>query len=367
MEKKKKSGFIKGIDLHKFLPRASGKAAPPGTIEYIGKPQQMPTSMEVISYGEQEIQRKKISTVEDLRPVLSTGSYQWIQITGLQDVILLQQLGELFQIDALNMEVIANTTERPDIEEYEHYIFVVLKSMQIEPQTREIIIEQISVIVGKNYLISLHETPPVLFEPLYQRIVAGGKQADKFTPDYLLFAICDLVIDNYFSLLENLGETIETIEDELISSPSSSCQQLIYKSKRQLFYAKKIVWPTREVIGMLQSSLHPLITDHSRNYFRNIHDHVVQIIETIESLLDLSSNMMDLYLSTVSNRLNEIMKVLTIFSALFIPMTFLAGVYGMNFKGMPELDWKYGYIGFWGVVIVVVIVMLLFFKHKKWA
>ncbi|MCL1932943.1 MAG: magnesium/cobalt transporter CorA [Candidatus Azobacteroides sp.] len=366
MEKKKKSGFIKGIDLHKLLPRTSGKAAPPGTIEYIGKPQQMPTSMEIISYGKQGIRRKKITTVEDLHPALSTDSYQWIQITGLQDVALLQQLGELFQIDSLDMEAIANTTERPDVEEREQYIFVVIKSMQIEPQTREIIIEQISIIVGKNYLISLHETPPTLFEPLYQRIVAGSKQAGRFTPDYLLFAICDLVIDNYFSMLENIGNAIETIEDELISSPSPSCQQLIYKLKRQLFYAKKIIWPTREVIGTLQSSLHPLITDNSRNYFRNIHDHTVQTLETIESLLDLSSNMMDLYLSTVSNRLNEIMKVLTIFSALFIPMTFLAGVYGMNFKSMPELDWKYGYMGFWGVVIIIVIVMLLFFKHKKW-
>jgi len=374
MEKKKKSRFIKGIDLHKFLgidlhkflPRTSGKAAPPGTIEYIGKPQQMPTSMEVISYGEQEVQREKIMAIEDLRPALSTTSYQWIRITGLQDVVLLQQLGELFQIDALDMEAIANTTERPNIEEHEHYIFAVLKSMRIEPTTREIIIEQISIIVGKNYLISLHETPPVLFEPLYQRIVSGGKQVDKFTPDYLLFAICDLMIDNYFSLLENIGNMIEAIEDELISSPSSSCQQLIYRLKRQLFYARKIVWPTREVIDTLQSSVNPLITDNSRNYFRNIHDHTVQILETIESLLDLSSNMMDLYLSTVSNRLNEIMKVLTIFSALFIPMTFLAGVYGMNFKNMPELDWRYGYMGFWGVVTVVAIVMLIFFKHKKW-
>ena len=374
MEKKKKSRFIKkidlhkfyGIDLHKFLPRTSGKAAPPGTIEYIGKPQQIPTSMEAISYGEQEIQRRKITAVEDLRPASSVGSYQWIRITGLQDVVLLQQLGELFQIDTLDMEAIANTTERPGIEEHEQYIFVVLKSMQIDPQTREIIIEQISIIVGKNYLISLHETPPVLFEPLYQRIVASRKQASKFTPDYLLFAICDLVIDNYFSMLENIGETIETIEDELISSPNASCQQLIYRLKRQLFYVKKVIWPTREMIGAIQSSLHPFITDNSRNYFRNIHDHTVQIIETIESLIDLSSNMMDLYFSTVSNRLNEIMKVLTIFSALFIPMTFLAGVYGMNFKSMPELDWKYGYMGFWGVVIVVIIVMLLFFKHKKW-
>jgi len=366
MRKNKKPRVIKKIDLHKFLPSTSGKITPPGTIEYIGKPRSVHSSIVVISYGDKEIKRENISDVNNLRPFLSTDSFKWIQIIGLQDVAMLQQVGELFEIDALTMESIANTTERPDVGEYEHYIFAVLKSMQLEPKTQDVIVEQISIIVGKDYLISFHETSSTMFEPLYQRIVASGKQISKFTPDYLLFAICDIVIDNYFSMLENVGEVIETIEDELVSSPSVSCQQLIYKLKRRLFYAKKIVWPTREVIGTLQSTLHPLITDNSRIYFRNIHDHTVQIIETIESLIDLSSNMMDLYLSSVSNRLNEIMKVLTIFSALFIPLTFLAGVYGMNFRHFPEIEWKYGYAGFWGVVICTVIAMLFFFKHKKW-
>jgi magnesium transporter len=366
MKKEKKFRSIKRIDLHKFLPRTSGKAAPPGTIEYIGKPHRIPTSIEIISYNEQKIEREKVATPNDLRPFLSADSFKWIQITGLQNIAMLQQVGELFQIESLDMEAIANTTERPSTEEHERYIFVVLKSMQMEPATQEIIVEQISIVVGKNYLVSFHETSPALFEPLYRRIVASGSKIGRFTPDYLLFSICDLVIDNYFSMLENVGETIESIEDELISSPGVSCQQLIYKLKRRLFYAKKIVWPTREVIGTLQSSIHPLISDNTRNYFRNIHDHTVQIIETIESLIDLSSNMMDLYLSTISNRLNEIMKVLTIFSALFIPMTFLAGVYGMNFKYLPELEWKYGYFGFWGVIVCGGIAMIFFFRHKKW-
>jgi len=366
MRRKKNSNSIKKIDLHKFLPRTSGKPTPPGTIEYIGKPRRTPVSIDVILYGEQGIKQEKIAEVDDLSSFLSTAAFKWIRIAGLQEVAMLQQLGKLFQIDALDMEIIANTTERPCIEEREQYIFTVLKSMQLDAQTQDVAIEQVSVVVGKNYLISFHETSPVMFEPLYQRIVASGNQIDKFTPDYLLFAICDLLIDNYFSLLENVGEAVETIEDELISSPSAACQQLIYKLKRRLFYVKKIVWPTREVIGTLQSSLHPLITDNSRSYFRNIHDHTVQIIETIESLMDLTSNMMDLYLSTVSNRLNEIMKVLTIFSALFIPVTFLAGVYGMNFKGIHEYEWKYGYASFWAVTICITIVMLLYFKRKKW-
>jgi len=366
MKKKKKSNSIKRIDLHKFLPRTSGKAAPPGTIEYIGKLQRTPTTIEVISYSEQEIKREKVSAIESLRPFLSTASFKWIQIAGLHDVAMLQQIEELFQIDALDMEAIANTTERPDIQEHERYIFVVLKSMRIASETQEATIEQISIIIGKDYLISFHETSPAMFEPLYQRIVASGSRIGMFKPDYLLFAICDLVIDSYFSMLENIGETIESIEDMLVSSPDTSCQQLIYKLKRRLFYAKKVIWPIREVVGTLQSSIHPLISDSSRNYFRNIHDHTVQIIETIESLMDLSSSMMDLYLSSVSNRLNEIMKVLTVFSAIFIPLTFLAGVYGMNFKYFPELEWKYSYFGFWGIVICMVIAMLLFFKRKKW-
>jgi magnesium transporter len=365
--KKKRFNSIKKIDLHKFLPRhTSDKTAPPGTIEYIGKPHHTPTSIDIILYGEQEIKREKIAAIDDLPALLSSDSFKWIRVSGLQDVATLHQLGELFKIDALDLEVIANTTERPNVEEREQYIFAVLKSMQLEAQTQEVVIEQISVVLGKNYLLSFHETSPTMFEPLYQRIVASGNQIGKFTPDYLFFTICDFLIDNYFSLFENVGETVETIEDELISSPSVACQQLIYKLKRRLFYVKKIVWPTREVIGTLQSSLHPLITDNSRSYFRNIHDHTVQIIETIESLMDLTSNMMDLYLSTVSNRLNEIMKVLTIFSAIFIPITFLAGVYGMNFKGIHEYSWNYGYAAFWAVTICITIVMLLFFRHKKW-
>jgi len=366
MKKTKKSGNIKRIDLHKFLPQTSGKATPPGTIEYIGKPQQKPAVIEVISYGEQEIKREKVASINDLQPFLSTASFKWIQITGLQNVAMLQQLGDLFQIDPLDMETIANTTERPNIEEHEHYIFVVLKSIHIAPKTQDVSVEQISIIMGKDYLISFHETSTAMFEPLYQRIVASGSKISKVTPDYLLFAICDLTIDSYFSMLESIGEIIESIEDGLISSPDAYYQQLIYKLKRRLFYAKKIIWPIREVIGSLQSSIHPLILENSHNYFRNIHDHAVQIIETIESLIDLSDSMMDLYLSSVSNRLNEIMKVLTIFSALFIPLTFLAGVYGMNFKYFPELEWKYSYFVFWGIVICIVIVMLFFFKRKKW-
>ena len=184
--------------------------------------------------------------------------------------------------------------------------------------------------------------------------------------DYLAFTIIDIIIDHYFTIIEDIGESIEEIEEELITSPGQSSQEAIYKIKRRLGYVKKTIWPAREVLNQLQRSDHQLIHDETRIYFRNNYDHTIQIIETLESLRDLTSGMMDLYLSTVSYKMNEIMKVLTIFSTIFIPLTFFAGVYGMNFKYLPELELKSGYFIFWGAMTVITLIMLSFFRRKKW-
>ena len=243
---------------------------------------------------------------------------------------------------------------------------MVFKILQVIPETREVNVEQVSLVLGPNYVLSFHETAPKAFEILYNRILTSSGRVRKMKSDYLAFTIIDIIIDHYFALIEDIGESIEETEEELITSPGQEIQESIYEMKRRLGYVKKTIWPAREVLNQLQRSDHPFIHEETKIYFRNNYDHTIQIIETLESLRDLTSGMMDLYLSTVSFRMNEIMKVLTIFSTIFIPLTFFAGVYGMNFKYLPELEIKSGYFIFWGVMILITIFMLLFFRRKKW-
>jgi magnesium transporter len=357
---------LRKIDLRKFVPRTASKGTPPGTVEYIGQPRDETVTFRVVSYNEAGANEIIINSVHELQPVLREKTVKWIQIVGVHDEDVLCHLGELFHINALELETIANTTARPSLEERDDYLFTVLKSLQLDPVTNEVVIEQVSFVLGEGYVLSFHETEPLIFDALRNRIFASKGRIRKFGADYLLFALCDILIDQYFTLLENMGEMIESIEEELIQLPDKANQELIYKLKRRLVYVKKTVWPTREVITGLQRSDHTLIDDGTKMYFRNIYDHTVQIIESLESLIDMSSNMMDLYLSAVSNRMNEIMKVLTIFSAIFIPITFLAGIYGMNFKIIPELTLDYGYLYFWIAVLIIIGILLLFFRKKKW-
>lgn len=357
---------IKKIDLHKFVPRMAQRGTSPGTVEYIGKPRQETIGINLIAYDETNVTEKQIGSLTELKKEMEAPGLKWIQISGVHNADFLNQLGDLFGINSLDVEAIANTTQRPIMIEREEYIFVVLKAVQLEANTNEVIIEQVSMVLGDRYVISFHETTPALFEPLRNRILTTKDRINRFMPDYLLFTICDIIIDLYFPLLENMGETIENTEDELILSPVNVNQEAIYKLKRRLVYAKKMIWPTREVITALQIAEHDLINKNTKIYFRDIYDHTVQIIESLDSLHEITSGMMDLYMSAVSNRMNEIMKVLTIFSALFIPITFLAGVYGMNFKAIPELGWTYGYIGFWVVVAIISVCMIYYFKRKRW-
>ena len=363
MKRKRK---LKKIDLYKFVSRTAKRGSIPGTVEYIGQPRLGDVKIEILEFDESSTHEAVLGSVAELKDYLNHPSIKWIQITGVHNSEILNDIGKLFGILSLDLEDIANTTQRPRIEEREKYIFMVYKVIQLDPESREVNIEQVSLILGAGYVITFHETTPLVFETLQTRIIAGLGRVRKMKSDYLIFAITDIIIDQYFTLIESIGETIEETEEELIASPGQSSQEAIYKLKRRLGYVKKSIWPAREVLNQLQHSDHELINEGTKIYFRNIYDHTIQIIETLESLRDLTSGMMDLYLSSVSNKMNEIMKVLTIFSTIFIPLTFFAGVYGMNFKFLPELEWKYGYFAFWGVMIIITLCMLAFFRRKKW-
>jgi magnesium transporter len=363
----KHSRKFKKIDLHKLVPKTVHQGTVHGKIEYIGKPREGTVAIDLLEYDELNVRETAITSIENLKEHLNNPMMKWIRVTGVHEAQVLGRIGELFNINAIDIEDIANTTQRPRIEERDLYIFLEFNLLQIDPETHDVINEQVAIIQGKNYVITFHETHPKVFESLHNRILTSKGSLRKLNSDYLIFAITDIIIDQYFLLLEDIGETVEDVEEQLVPTPDQSSQEAIYRLKRRLIYVKKTIWPTREVLSSLQRSDHVLINEATKIYFRNVYDHTVQVIETLESLRDITAGMMDLYLSSVSNRMNEIMKVLTVFSAIFIPLTFLAGVYGMNFrKKFPELDWEYGYFIFWIICIIAAVIMLFYFRRKKW-
>ena len=362
----KNKNKFKKIDVRKFVPSASAKDTPPGTVEYVGKPRIEETRIDLIEFSETDVSEYQIDKPEHIKKFLSSDKIKWIRVIGVHDSNIITKLGDIFRINQLELEDITNTSQRPRMEERDDYIFMVFKALILNSEEQDVTIEQVSLILGENFVLSFHETDPKLFGPLRNRIITGKGRVRKMKSDYLAFTIADIMIDQYFVVMEDIGNTIESIESELVINPGSSDQEAIYRIKRRLVYVGRTIWPVRELINEIERSDHHLIHEESRIYFRNIYDHTVQIIETLDSLRDLTSSMMDLYLSSVSLKLNEIMKVLTIFSALFIPLTFLAGVYGMNFTYLPEKDWHYGYAGFWAICISATIFMLFYFRRKKW-
>jgi len=264
------------------------------------------------------------------------------------------------------LEDVANTTQRPKVEEYDDYLFVIIKMVYFKEDAQEVVLEQVSLIVGKDYVISLQEKEGDILEGLRMRIRNSKGKIRKLGSDYLMYGILDTIVDYYFSVLEHIGEKIENMEGELMQSASQELLNKIYMLKQELVFLRKSIWPMREVINILQRAEHSLIDESTSIYLRDVYDHTVQVVETVETFRDMSSGMLDLYLSTVSNKMNEVMKVLTIFAAIFIPLTFIAGVYGMNFEFMPELKWGLAYPVWWVAVIVLTTGMILFFKRKKW-
>jgi magnesium transporter len=264
------------------------------------------------------------------------------------------------------LEDILNSDQRPKIDDYEQYLFIILKTLHHEEGTHEVVTKQISMILGDNYVISLHENDVDIFDLVRKRLKAGTGRIRKAKADYLAYALIDLVVDNYFLVLEQLGEVVENLEEELVNSPTPATLNKIYHLKRDTIQIRRAVWPLREVLAKLTRSDSPLINEQTDLYIRDVYDHITIIMDSIETYRDILSGILDIYLSSVSNRLNEVMKVLTIIATIFIPLTFIAGVYGMNFEVMPELKWPWGYYACLSGMALLASMMLLFFKKKGW-
>ncbi len=347
--------------------RSKKAGLPPGTLIHIGEKKAEELRITVIDYDEGSFQEKEIKTIEECFLFRETPSVTWINVEGLHEVEILEKLGECYGFHPLVLEDILNTDQRPKMEDYGNYLYVVLKMLSHNGQKNEIMTEQVSILLGSNFVISFQEGGEGdVFNPIRDRIKNGKGRIRKMGADYLAYALLDAVVDNYFIIMEKLGEKIELIEEELIAQPTSETLHVIHHMKREMIFLRKAVWPLREVISGLERGETSLLKESTRIYLRDIYDHTIQVIDTIETFRDMVSGMLDIYLSSVSNRLNSVMKVLTIIATIFMPLTFLAGIYGMNFKYMPELEWKWGYPLVWGVMIGIGAFMLIYFRKKKW-
>jgi len=354
--------------MRKLLKKRSSKIGlAPGTIKYIGEKKNIPSSITLMDYGKNIFTEKKINSVTELSPFTTSPSVSWINITGLNDTELLKQVGDSFSIHPLVMSDIVNTDHRPKMEDYQDYLYFVIKMLSFDDNKKEICSEQVSIILTNNCLISFQERGGDVFEPIRDRIKNNKGRIRQMGNDYLAYLLLDAITEHYFVILEKLGDMIEPLEDRLLNDPAEQSNiKEIYKLKHESLFLRKSVWPLRELTNNFQKLETSLINKSTRVFLRDLYDHTVQIIDTIESMRDILAGMIDLYLSSVSNKMNEVMKVLTIIGSIFIPLGFLAGLYGMNFKYMPELELKWGYFALIAVMAVIVVSMLAFFKKKKW-
>jgi magnesium transporter len=353
--------------MEKFIKRTVKKAgSPPGTLVHIGEKREEKTQITLIDYDLEQLQERVIDTIEEAFPLKDLPTVTWINIDGLHQIDTIEKIGRHFNIHPLILEDILNTGQRPKAQEFEDCIFVVLKMLYYNENLEETRGEQFSLVLGENYLISFQETQGDVFNTIRDRIRNPKTRIRKSGCDYLAYVLIDAIVDNYFVILETLGETIETVEEELLENPSRETLQTLHEMKREMIYMRKQIWPIREIINSLVKSESSLIDDSTHIYLRDVYDHTIQVIDTIESYRDILAGMLDIYLSTLSNKMNEVMKVLTMIATIFIPITFIAGIYGMNFKFMPELEWRWGYLMLWTVIIVIVGIMIGFFKKKEW-
>jgi magnesium transporter len=359
----KKSRRNKGREVF----RQGNKAGlPPGTPVFVGERKQDVVRISIMNYSSEDIEEIHDATLDDCMRVRDSSTIAWINVNGIHDVNAIQTLANLFGLHPLTTEDISNTHQRPKAEEFDDYIFFALKMLVYDEETDSIYNENVSVILCENNVISFQERDDDVLEPVRDRIRSSKGMIRSEGADYLAYAIMDGVVDEYFVALEKLGDHIEQLDDEILTAPDGNYMQELHRLKREIVFLRKAVWPLREEISAIEKSGSRLIDDSIRPFLRDLHDHTIQIIDMVDTYRDIIGGMHDTFLSGISNRMNGIMKVLTIIGTIFIPLTFIAGIYGMNFEYMPELTWKWGYFGLWGVMAALGLTMLGIFKKRKW-
>ena len=349
-----------------FRKRKKGTGLPPGTLVYTGEAHPRKTRVTVIDYDPERVEEREVDDISEVFQFRDSASVTWINIDGLHDVKLLEDLGNHFGIHPLVLEDVLSTGQRPKLEESEDYLFVIINMLDYVDHEEEISTEQVSLIVGKNYVISFQEREGDIFGPVRERLRSRKGRITRQGSDYLAYALIDTIVDNYFRILEKVGDRLENMEDLVIEKAVPETLQDIRAIKREMIFLRRSAWPLREVISTLERTEMGIIRKSTRIYLRDVYDHIIQVVDTIETMRDMVSGLQDIYMSSVSNSMNEVMKVLTIIATIFIPLTFIAGIYGMNFEHMPELKYQWAYPGVWLVMVVVAVVMVVFFRRKRW-
>lgn len=357
----------------RFPKRFSKPGTAPGTLRPPEAPRVEEISISVMEYGPDGMDEWTASSLDEALARRTGRAVAWIDVVGVHDVELLRGLGDLFGLHILSLEDVVNTGQRPKVEVFDDHLFVVMR--HIHPpagRARGLDSEQIAIFFGDGFLLTVQEIPGDVFDPIRERIRHGQGRIRRCGADYLAYAILDSLVDNFFPVLEEMGERLERFEEEVMDDPGRETVAGIHDAKKDLLTLRRAAWPGREVVAAVERLESPLISAETRIFLRDCYDHAVQVLDIVESYRDIATSLLDLYMSTVSNRMNEVMKVLTVLASIFIPLTFLAGIYGMNFDpeasrwNMPELQWAYGYPAFWAVTIVVAGALLVFFKRKGW-
>ncbi|MFA4923770.1 MAG: magnesium/cobalt transporter CorA, partial [Ignavibacteriaceae bacterium] len=340
---------------------------PPGSLVFTGEQKLAHPNLSLIKYSETSCEVVDSLRAEDISSSIKKNGITWINIEGIHDTALVEKIGEVFHLHPLLLEDILNPQQRPKLDEYDDVVFIIAKMLFMDKKHDKIIDEQVSFVLGENFLLTFQESKPGdAFDLVRERIINNKGKIRKEKSDYLCYRLLDAIVDNYFEVLEKVGDRLEDIEMAIIQNPEKSSIQKTHELKRELIYLRKITWPLREVINNFHRGEHALINQTTKIYMRDLYDHTIQVIDTIETYRDWLSGLEDLYLSSLSNKMNEVMKILTMIATLFIPLTFIVGLYGMNFKFMPELEWKWGYPFVWGIMITLTVFMTFYFKKKKW-
>jgi magnesium transporter len=340
---------------------------PPGTLVHVGEKKLEAVDLTLMEYtSDRPVVERQAKTVTECLPLVEEAYVSWLNVDGIHQLEVISEIGAALDIHPLILEDILNTNQRPKVDEFADHLYIVLKMLYWDEVGRSIEMEQVSLILGKAYVVTFQESDRDVFDPVRKRIREARGRIRTLGADYLAYALIDAIVDHYFVILENLGEQIEFLEEELVTEPDVATLQVIHRLKREMIFMRKAVWPLREVIGRLERGESPLFQESSLIYLRDVYDHTIQVIDAVETFRDMVSGMLDIYLSSVSNKMNEVMKVLTIIATIFIPLTFIAGLYGMNFAYMPELELRWGYFAVLGLMAIIFIGMMVYFRRRKW-
>lgn len=346
--------------------RDSKVGLPPGTVVHTGERRTEEVRIYVMEFDEGDMREYKADSMDDCVPSLKESATKWVHVNGVHDVAIIKQIGEYYNLHPLILEDIPSTQQRPRIEELSSGVYIVLRAFNLGNEKHRILSEQVSIVLGERFVLSFQETADDLFMPIRNRARQKGERIRRGNADYIAYVLLDLIVDNYFIVLEEIGNQIELLEDDIVEDATTAMLNQIYLTKRSLLSLRRHIWPLRQVVLHLERDQSEYVRDENRPYLVDLYDHVIRVTDLVETYREAMTGMLDIYLSGVSNRMNEVMKVLTVVSTIFVPMTLAASIYGMNWRWMPELEYTYGYPVFLSVMLAITLAQVAYFRRRGW-